>query len=179
MLRMSRASSFPVGLAVLVLSGACNGNLEDTGSDAPPLNQEDTDVEVIECDGTAPVLEEFVVESVLHIFEGPELPAIKVSGAATDVDSDLHTFGMVVWWDEVVDGSVDTTGAGKDTGPVILDRDPCTSAAGTLEYYLHVDDLEFDYSTTYEFAGVVYDAAEMRSDVVVADEPVLTLPAPS
>ena len=45
---------------------------------------------------------------------------------------------------------------------------PCTTPAGTLEFNLQVDGKRFDYDTAYEFAGVVYDAAELRSAVVIA-----------
>lgn len=167
MLRMSSALSFPAALTMLALTGACTGPLEDTGPDAPPINQ-DTDVEEVKCEAAAPVLEELTVTPGQFEFEDVLGPAIKVSGTGSDTDGNLHQMGLIVWWDDMVDGSVDITGVGTDTGLASLDPNPCTTPAGTLEFNLQVDGKRFAYATAYEFAGVVYDAAELRSSVVIA-----------
>ncbi|MDP2310454.1 MAG: hypothetical protein Q8P18_30835 [Pseudomonadota bacterium] len=170
MLRAFPGLVFPavLPLALALLSAACTGEAKDTGSDAPPINQDDTSV--VTCAGTAPVASELVVENYgLYPFEDGDAPALKVAATGTDDDGDLHRMDLVVWWDDVVDGAVDTSGEGTTSGIIAMDPDPCGTFAATYALLFEVDGIRFDYATAYEFAAEVYDDAGLVSGQIVAD----------
>ncbi|MDP2313932.1 MAG: hypothetical protein Q8P41_13580 [Pseudomonadota bacterium] len=151
----------------LALLGACNPDEKDS-SDAPPINQ-DEDSPVI-CDGTAPVITELSVGNYgeLFDFEGTLAPALLVAATATDDDGDLHRMNMTLWWDDVVDGTVDTSAAGTEAGYYAMDEEPCGMFEATYGLVFEVDGNRFDYATEYEFAAEVVDDAGLVSAQVIA-----------
>lgn len=157
-----------IGL-VLVGLVACTSEDKDTGSDAPPINQGE-DTAPVECSGTAPVLTELTVADYgePYPFEEGDAPALLVSATATDEDADLHRMNLILWWDDVIDGAVDTSGAGTEMGYYAMDPDPCGTGEATYAVVFEVDGNQFDYVTEYEFAAEVYDDAEMVSNQLVA-----------
>lgn len=169
MLRVLPARSWSVLLPIaLTVIAACTGEDKDTGSDAPPINEEDTAALV--CEGTAPVLTELVVGNYgkLYEFEGTPAPALLVTATGTDADSDLHRMDLFVWWDDVVDGAVDTTTEGLSNGIIAMNETPCATAEATYGIIFEVDGNRLDYATAYEFAGEVADAAGLVSAQVIA-----------
>jgi hypothetical protein len=166
MLRVLPARSFPV--ALFLFAGACIDTTKNPSTDAPPINQDDTG-EPLTCEGTAPVLSELVVENYgLYNFEDGPAPSLKVAATGMDDDGDLHRMDLLVWWDNVVDGTVDTSGEGTTSGIIAMDPDPCATPEATYALVFEVDGKRFDYSTAYEFAGEVYDNAGLVSAQVVA-----------
>lgn len=160
-LRVILALSLPAALSI-----GCAPDETDDKGDAPPINTGE-DSAVVECDGTAPVLTDLVVEGMIYPFE-VEAPALVVSATATDADSDLHRMDVRVWWDDVVDGVVDTSGEGTAAGYYTFDSDPCATAQATYGLAFEVDGTRFDYATAYEFAAEVYDDAGLVSGQLVA-----------
>jgi hypothetical protein len=155
-------------MLVVMLFAACVDDTKDGSDDAPPLH--DTEEET--CEGTAPTLDQLVIEPYdgLYEYEDGPAPALTVSATGSDEDGDLDNMRLVVWWDDVVDGAVDTSGAGEDAGYYQMDPDPCHSYADiTYGIIFQVDGNRFDYATAYEFAGVIYDAAGLVSNELVAD----------
>lgn len=72
-----------------------------------------------------------------------------------------------LWWDDEVDGSVDTSG-GPLSGPLSeLTDAPCATDEGIYNMVLPVNGDPFVYDTLYEFAAVAYDAHENASEVFV------------
>ena len=159
----------PLLLGPLLLA-ACDGSDEDS-SKAPPINQNDDSGDPV-CEGTAPVITELVVENYggLYPFETGDAAALQVSATGTDADADLHRMNLVLWWDDVVDGSVDTSGAGTEAGYYRFeDTEPCAGDEATLGLIFEVGDARFQNATPYEFAAVIWDDAGLVSEVAVAD----------
>lgn len=165
MLRVLPARSFLVALALF--AAACIEDPKHTGNDAPPINQDDTSV--VTCEGAAPVLTELLIENNgIYDFEDGPAPSLKVAATGADDDGDLHRMNLVVWWDAVVDGTVDTSGEGTTSGIIAMDPDPCATPEATYALVFQVDGKRFDYATAYEFAGEIADDAGLVSEVVVA-----------
>ncbi len=165
-----------IGLLALVLAG-CPATDKDSG-EPPPVSQ-DTDTAAPSCEGTAPVLTELVVEDYgeLYPFEDGDAPALLVAATGEDDDADLHEMNLIVWWDDVVDGEVDTSGAGTEAGVRTMNDDEvCTTGEATYGIIFQVDGNRFAYTTAYEFVGEVYDAAGMVSNRLVASG---TTPGPA
>ncbi len=146
----------------------CPGEAVKSDDSAPPLNHPEDTAPVI-CDGTDPVLADLTVAPYdgLYSFEGQDSPALTVSAAATDDDGDISELTLELWWDDVVDGSVDTSGDATST-TYQFSQDPCEGFANNLGLIFEVDGNRFDYATPYEFAGVVTDEAGLVSAIVVA-----------
>jgi hypothetical protein len=121
------------------------------------------------CGGTAPVCSELTVEARegLYDFEGTDSPVLRVGATGEDADADMKTMTVELWWDEVVDGAVDTAALGE-LGSYTFDTDACASSGNTLFIDFQVDGNRFEYVTTYEFAGRVYDSTDMASEIVIA-----------
>jgi hypothetical protein len=79
-----------------------------------------------------------------------------------DPDGDLSSLSGSRWWDDVVDGDVDTSGEGVPYGP--LDG----SLRGEVIPAFVVDGDRFAYATEYEFAVDVVDTRGCVSAVAVA-----------
>lgn len=150
---------------LLILAG-CDDTSKDTET-APPIEQGDDTAEV--CGGTAPVCSELTVEARdgLFDYEGTDYPVLRVGATGEDADADMKTMTVELWWDDVVDGAVDTAALGE-LGSYTFDTDACASSGNTLYIDFAVDGTRFDYVTTYEFAGRVYDSTDMASEIVIA-----------
>jgi hypothetical protein len=149
----------------LALALACTSEKEDTGNEAPPINQ-DSGGEVTECTGTAPTITSLTVSNggVMTFDEG-DFATVLVEIEVEDPDLDLARMRADLWWDAVVDGAVDTSAAGLSGDWVQLGEEPCTIDRGGYGLRLAVGDGRFDPATLYEFAMVAYDAHEVASNV--------------
>jgi hypothetical protein len=154
-------------LLMLLGLGCPASDEKNTGDDsAPPINQNDT--APTSCDGTNPVINELIIEDAgVHDFEGEDSPTLKVSADASDDDGDLHRINLTLWWDDVVDGSVDTSGAGEESGWYEMNETPCGTFSATFGILFQVDGSRFEYETTYEFAGMVTDDAGLESNIAI------------
>lgn len=155
-------------MLMLVLGLGCPtpDDKENTDDSAPPINQDDTAPTV--CDGTAPTITDLIIEDGgVRDFEGEDAPSLKVAAETSDDDGDLHRMNMTVWWDDVVDGVVDTSGTGTEAGWYAMNEDECATYEATYGILFEVDGSRFEYETAYEFAAIVYDDAGLVSEQVI------------
>lgn len=160
--------ALPVVLISWALVGCAPDEEED--SKAPPIN-EGGDTAVTVCEGTAPEITELFVGNYgeLYPFETGDAPALQVAATGTDADSDLHRMDLRLWWDDVVDGAVDTSATGTAAGYYAMDPDPCATAEATYGIVFEVDNNRFLFGTAYEFAAVIYDDAGLESAMFIDD----------
>jgi hypothetical protein len=119
------------------------------------------------CGGTAPVVDGLRVENGgLRDFSGEEYPSAVVTIDMSDADGDLRPFQVDIWWDAVIDATVDTsTAEGLSLDPYIVeDKADCEVTGVAYALALPVDGGRFEFATDYEFAAVVTDAAGLVSD---------------
>ena len=152
----------------LIGAGCSGSGGKDSEGTAPPINQDDTGA--VSCEGTAPVINELLVAAGDPITtDGGTFPSIVVQAEIEDDDRDLHTVSMDLWYDTVVDGSVDQSGEAIAASPYQVDEDPCETGLTTYGLQIGVDGVNFEYDTAYEFLAVAYDAHQTASAAVVAD----------
>ena len=157
---------------------ACGPEKPGESDDAPPINgghepadcdvnPEDACEEAFSC--VEPVIAELdVVNGGEAVFEGVPHYTVQIDAQGEDDDGDLHNMRMTVWSDELVDGTVDTTGEGT-AGSFAQMRDvDCTTYMGGYSLGLAVSGTPYAFDTLYEFAAVVYDAYDTPSAPVIA-----------
>lgn len=155
-------------MLVMMLAFGCTGaaDKENTDDSAPPINQDDTAPTT--CDGTNPEIADLIIEDGgVHDFEGEDSPTLKVAAETNDDDGDLHRINMTLWWDDTVDGTVDTSGAGSEAGWYEMNETPCGTFTATYGVLFEVDGTRFAYETAYEFAAKVMDDAGLESEIVI------------
>jgi hypothetical protein len=153
----------------LVLMLACTGGGKEDSSNAPPINQDDS-VEKV-CEGGYPTVTELTVTDAGELtVDAGTFSSFAVSATAEDDDGDLHVISMDLWWDEVVDGEVSTSGAAGISSGAYRDPDweDCEVFVTTFGLQIPVDGVRFLGNTAYEFAAVVHDANGMLSSPKVA-----------
>lgn len=159
-------------LAVFAL--ACDTAATDTGNGTlDPSNNGNDD-----CSGTAPTVTEFDVSEGDPVEgEGGEdpQPTVLLTVSFADDDGDAHVVSMDIWYDDTIDGTVDTSGKAKaNVAPTAMqdsDGNPeeeCAGKEGTLGLRLGVSGGSLEYDTEYDFAVVVYDNAKMASEPAFA-----------
>lgn len=148
----------------LLLALACT---KDTGTDdsAPPL----VDDTVAPCEGNDPVLNAVTVTNGgVRDFDGTPYPTVLVEFDATDDDGNLNTVVMDIWVDQVIDGSVDTSGASDVNTVATLTEEDCsvtaTGGASTVGVNIQVGG-GLEYGTEYDWAGQITDANGEVSNV--------------
>ena len=142
-------------LVAVALLGACGPT---------PDSKEDSGmVAVEECTtGTPPEITEFTIEDGERTDEGPSL---FVELSATDVDGDLTSYQITLWFDSTVDGSVVQGDDNRiDVSPVSLTDAPCAAPEirSEINIVLLGDDV-LAYDSLYEFAGVIVDDSGTES----------------
>lgn len=154
-------------MLMLALAGCAEEAEKDT--EAPPI-ENDIELEPLVCEGTAPELTELTVGDYgeLYDFEDGPAPALLVAATATDSDGDLHEMAITWWFDDVIDGAVDTSAAGEEQGYIRMEEQDCATAEATYGVVFEVDGNRFDYETAYEFAVIAYDAAGLATGQLVA-----------
>lgn len=129
---------------------------EDTDS-APPLVLDDT----ADCNLTAPVITDFVVGDG-GIIDDPDQgkqQSVKFEVSIDDEDGDLDVLTLKVWYDEAVDGTVDTSGApAVETAPYQVRDEPCNVYSADFSLRWGVTGSALDFATTYDFAAVALDS---------------------
>lgn len=155
-------------LVTTLLLVGCADPEKDTET-APPINTGD-DTAVETCGGSVPVCTELTVEAREGLFdyEGTDYPVLRVGATGEDEDADMKTMTVELWWDDVVDGVVDTSELGELGAYTFPDSGDCSTTGNTLYTDFAVDGNRFEYLTTYEFAGRVYDSTDLYSEIVIA-----------
>lgn len=150
----------------LVLSAACApaDKAEDT---APPINGGDTDE--VDCEGAPPVVTALeIANGGMQEFDGVMRPTVYISVHAEDDDGDLHTMSADLHYDEVVDGSVDTTVEGIVGSAAQFDPQACSVGSGIYNMTITVGDARLAADTLYEFAAIAHDAHGLVSEPTLA-----------
>lgn len=157
-----------------LLAFACAPDKEDSGGNGSLGASADTG----DCRGTAPTIEYFKVSEGDPVTpEGSDVPqpTILFMIEYEDEDGDAHVISLDMWFDDVVDGAVDMTGDAQTgfANSALQDADgntvdECAGDGGTVEFSAGVTGTDFAYSKEYEFAAVLYDNADMASEVAIA-----------
>lgn len=154
--------------AFLVSLSGCTGKEEEDSSDPPDLHGEDT----ADCNANAPVLTSVTINNGgLQTFDDGEHPTVGIEMQVEDDDGDLDVLSMYVWFDAVVDGTVDVSGE----APLAVEAwlfdgvDECTKFTAGLTLKPEVSGGMFEYNARYEFAVVAKDHHQVASAPMVAD----------
>ncbi len=138
----------------------------NTDSDEPPDITGGTNTEA--CGNTPPVADSLTIgNGGLHNFEGEDHPTVELELHLTDEDGDIHQGTMEIWYDEVLDDSVDTSGEPATDRIYSGLGDACEVTEATLGLAIRVGTV-FDYNTPYEFAALFIDAEGEVSNTLVA-----------
>lgn len=117
------------------------------------------------CGDVVPTVESVVVSNP-GLIDG--VAALEFDIEVLDSDGDLHVIDTSSWWDQTVDGQVNTSRASLDVPVYIGDEGfQCGIPRAGAHLFLPIDDSTgLQPNTEYEFAIVVYDqfghASEMQ-----------------
>ncbi len=154
--------------AALLLLTACTGKEPEDSSDPPDLTHSDTG----DCNANAPVISAVTIENGgILSFDNGDYPTAGIRMDLTDDDGDLDLIAMWVWFDDVVDGTVDRSGVapiGVDSY-AFEDATACMKYTATLIIKPEVSGGTLAYNTRYEFAVVGQDHHLVESAPFIAD----------
>lgn len=148
----------------LAMMGCNFGGKGDTST--PPIpSSGDSDTALEEsCEGTPPEILSFSgTDNDMHDFETGAWPDLYLEVEVADADADLGQVKYSVWWDDTVDGWVDTDGDPDYDRYVTVNTTPCTSPAVTLQIHLAANGNP-EPNTWYDLAVTVEDAAGLVSE---------------
>lgn len=159
--------------ALLLLPG-CSDKGEGDGVPLPKTGERDTaDGEAV-CGGVAPEISELTVgNGGLYDYSGVAdcdddedciYPSAEVSLDVTDNDGDIHQYIIDIWFDDVVDGAVDTTGGFQLLGSK---GEACEVTADLFSNLLAVGTGPLPYNTELEFAAQITDAEGLTSNIAI------------
>ena len=156
-------------LLCLLLLACGEEQKEDSGNGS--LNPADT---APDCMGTPPAIEDLTAQEggIISGSDGEDdAPSILLIIDFTDEDGDAHVLAMDIWFDDTIDGTVDTSGAADMVlDPTAMtdsaDRpvEECAGDGGSLGLSLGVTGADLAYETTYDFGVVLIDNADLRSE---------------
>ncbi|MSQ03043.1 MAG: hypothetical protein EXR71_14340 [Myxococcales bacterium] len=145
---------------------------EDSAGTLNPAEQETT------CSGTAPVVDDFSAaegEPIEDNDGGGLQASVLLLVDYSDEDGDAHILRVDVWWDTVIDGTVDVSGSpNAATPPTALEDaggtpvEECAGKGGTFGLSVGVTGDDLDYETEYDFGVVIYDASDTPSEPAFA-----------
>ncbi len=146
----------PVTTLLCTLLAACTPGGDGTNTDIPiPSGSAD------DCGTSSPVIEEATIrDGGPQQFDQGTFPSIIISADTSDEDGDLHYYEMRVWWDDEIDGSVDTSEAYQEVYGTVSNTE-CATFRTTFSMQLGINGSEdLPYATELEFGVVVYDDLE-------------------
>jgi hypothetical protein len=163
--KVALQSRLPFGVSPFVLLLACNGDPEDT--DVIPAGGGSSE----ECGENPPEIETFAISDE-GMSTGDECgdtsrPMIRLAADATDADGDLHYWTLRVWYDDVVDDTIDTS---ADCAEVFgTAGEDCDVPAVNVAMLLCVTG-DPPFETEMEFGAVLFDDRDNPSS---GGEPVI------
>jgi hypothetical protein len=154
----------------LVMAMACSGEDKADTSSPPDISVDSGGSGTDTCEGTAPVVDDlWCVNSGVkpHFETGEDTVTMQLWTSASDVDGDLTSYALQIYYDDEVDESVDTSVVNFSPVYGTVGADECTAADAELglTLYLTGDDPAFD--TLYDWGVVVTDAAGIDSEIAV------------
>lgn len=157
---------FPSFLLPALLVAACADKGEETIDSAPPLQTGD-DTATVTCEGTPPVVTEVTCENTglqPHFETGADTPTLLIMANVTDADGDLDYYAIQLFYDDVVDGAVDTSSSTFSPSNGALGGDPCESPSANLGLTLYLTGGDPAWDTEYEWGMVISDGASLESE---------------
>jgi len=146
----------------------CFGHGE--GEPPPILDDTSGDDSDLVCGGVPPDLVTFTAEPA-GLWQGEQgtdpAPAILLSLTATDEDKDLSEVRVQIWFDDYVDGVVDTGDSPWFDRWIIIATNPCLTSMADMSVHAQATNTgALQPNTWYDFVGRVSDAMELESEFV-------------
>jgi hypothetical protein len=151
---------------------ACSDDKTGETSEPPPINTDSGGGGdgSGSCGGTAPVVEEVRCENTgiqPHYETGEDTVTMRIWAVTSDTDGDLHRYAMQLYFDDVIDGEVNTEDPlfAPTTGSV--DRDACEASSAEFGMTLYLPGGNPAWDTLYEWGIAVSDANGDTSEVTM------------
>ena len=155
-------------LIPLALLAACSADKADTGK--PPAVDTLGGETAEDCvGGTTPTISDLTLEnSGMAIYEDDdEYPTLTIWADVADDDQDLQNYAFDVYYDAVVDSSVEASSS-KHFGTVgTLSNTDCGAPSGTVGLKIFLAGGGVEYNSLYEWGGTVTDATGLVSDMAL------------
>ncbi len=122
------------------------------------------------CSGTAPVITSLSCENTglqPHFETKEPTVTMTIEVQISDDDGDLQSYQLDMWFDDDIDGSVDTSGVQFDPQVGTLDAPECGAENAQISSTLYLTGGTPSYNTSYEWAVQVTDAAGIPSEVEI------------
>jgi len=163
-----RFSCPPALLCITLASSliACKDKSDVDSSEPPPIAV--TDGETEECEGIAPEITDVSCENTglqPHFETKEDTVTMAIWVSASDEDGDLHQYGLEIFFDEVVDDSVDTSESQFSPLTGTLDSPECGATAANVGTTMYLTGGTPAYNTVYEWGVIVTDAHGMTSEL--------------
>ncbi len=151
-------------LSVVLLTLGCPAEVDE--GDPPPIPKGgDTGDTAAVCSGTPPVITSLsaYADGLHELEQGQSYPTMIFEIQADDDDGDLNFVTYQAWWDDDMDGTVDTSGSAKITGQATISSTRCASFTMDLDLSL-ASQGDPAYNVWYDFAVVIGDEAGLLSE---------------
>lgn len=158
------------GAALSLGAVACGDKDEDTGG--PLIGAGGGDDEGEECSGTAPVISEVTCVNTgiqPHFETNEDTVTLTLLVDFEDEDGDLEAYGMSIYIDETLDGSVAPSDSPWSPLNRSLDVEECAGFSAEVEVTLYLAGSRPAYDTAYEWGIVVSDQNGFESDMYVVE----------
>ncbi len=154
-------------LGAALLLGACGGDKDEDSGTAPPLGGDGGDDTQATCEGTAPVVTELRCENtgIQSTADYGDVVTLTLWASVTDEDGDLSSYRMQVHFDDVPDGTIDTTDPAFPSNTGNTGTSECQAHEATLGTVLLLRGGEPFFDTEYEFGMVITDAGGLDSNL--------------
>ena len=149
--------------ALILLAAACNPDAGEGDEPPTPAGRDDETGLQVQCSSQAPQITAFTaLADGLETFEQQEYPVIMLTIDASDSDGDLGQVYYELWWDDHVDGVVDTSDSAQHDRYTTINSERCVTTSASVSIHLAVDGW-LETNTWYDFAARVQDYAGMES----------------
>lgn len=166
-----RTWKYALMLTLPLLAVACGDKEEEETGTAPGLDT-DTEDETEECSGTAPVVEAVTCENSgiqPHFETGEDTVTMTIMAETSDADGDLDYYTFELFFDDEIDGTVDTSTSVFSPSSGSVDVDACEAGLVNLGTVLYLAGGDPDYDTLYEWGVIVTDGGGIASEVMVVE----------
>ena len=159
-------------LGLTVWFSACDRPTADGDSSEPPdlLTDSGSGQTSEDCQGSPPVVDDvWCVNTGIkpHYETGEDTATIRIWSAVSDVDGDLVQYSVQLFYDDVIDSTVDTSVTQFNPVHGSVDYPPCQATTAELGLTLYLTGSDPEYDTLYEWGVVVTDAYGLESDPLV------------
>lgn len=168
----SSTSATVLLLVIGINSTACDRPTSDDTSAPPELITDSGGASGGSCEGEPPVVDEiWCVNSGIkpHYETGVDTVTMQVWTAVSDLDGDLTSYALQIFYDEEVDGAVDTSITNFNPVYGTLDNPECSATSVELGLTLYLTGDSPDYDTLYDWGVVVTDAYGLTSETGVTE----------